>query len=59
MKPTLLLIAANMEFGWIVAVVGFSIVIVALTLLVLVFQQLPKILNVKLRKAHYRKSRVE
>ncbi len=50
MKPTLLLIAANMEFGWIVAVVGFSIVIVALTLLVLVFQQLPKILNVKLKK---------
>ena len=50
MKPTLLFLSANMEFGWIVAVVGFSIVIGALTLLVLVFQQLPKILNVKLRK---------
>ena len=54
MKPTLLLIAANMEFGWIVAIVGFSIVIVALALLVVVFQQLPKILNIKLKKLFQR-----
>lgn len=53
MKPILLLIQGiNMEFGFTVAIVGFFIVILALTLLVMVFQKLPKILNIKLRKLY-------
>ncbi len=61
MKPLLLiLLANNQEFGFTVALVGFSIVILALTLLVLVFQKLPKLLNVKLRRLHLkRKEKVD
>ena len=52
MKSILLLLVVNMEFGMTVAIVGFSIVIVALTLLVLVFQRLPMLLNIQLKKLH-------
>ncbi|NOY94986.1 MAG: OadG family protein [Chlorobi bacterium] len=44
------LLSNTLEFGLTVSVVGFSIVIVALTLLVIVFQKLPKLLNIKFKK---------
>ncbi len=44
------LLANTLEFGLTVSVVGFSIVIVALTLLVIVFQKLPKLLNITFKK---------
>ena len=48
MIPTFLLYTEG--FGLTVALVGFSIVIVALALLVMVFSRLPKILNVDLKR---------
>lgn len=45
-----LLLATNIDFGFTVAIVGFSIVFVSLTLLVIVFLRLPKLIKIKFRK---------
>jgi Na+-transporting methylmalonyl-CoA/oxaloacetate decarboxylase gamma subunit len=45
----------NQAFGFTVALVGFSIVIISLTLLVIIFSRLPKILNFKFRKKSLKK----
>lgn len=44
------LLANSIEFGYTVTIVGFSIVFFSLTLLVLVFLRLPKIVNINLKK---------
>ena len=50
MNNLLIILASTMDFGWTVALVGFMIVFVALTVLVLVFLRLPKLINMSLKK---------
>ncbi|MFW5830731.1 MAG: OadG family transporter subunit [Prolixibacteraceae bacterium] len=50
MNLLFLLLADSVDFGLTVAIVGFSIVLVSLTLLVLVFLRLPKLIKMKFRK---------
>ena len=45
-----ILLASSLDFGLTVAVVGFSIVLFSLTLLVIVFTRLPKLVNINLKK---------
>jgi len=52
MEPLSILLANTMEFGITVAIVGFCIVFVALTILVLVFTRLPKLINMKFNKTN-------
>ena len=60
MNPIISILLVNtMEFGFTVAIVGFSIVIIALTLLVTVFLKLPKLLNLKLKKINFSKKSKE
>lgn len=44
-----ILLANSIDFGLTVAIVGFSIVLLSLTLLVFVFSKLPKIININLK----------
>ena len=44
------LLVNSVEFGLTVSVVGFSIVFFSLTLLVIVFLRLPKLINIKIKK---------
>ena len=53
------LLASSIEFGYTVTVVGFSIVFFALTLLVVVFLRLPKIVNINLKRAFRKKTKEE
>ncbi|MGQ8335269.1 OadG family protein [Sunxiuqinia sp. A32] len=46
----LIILTSTMDFGWTVALVGFFIVFVALTILVIVFLRLPKLINIKFKK---------
>ena len=55
MNPLFLLLTSSVEFGFTVAIVGFSIVFVSLTLLVFVFQRLPKFLKIRFKKDRYQK----
>ncbi|MDX1285311.1 MAG: OadG family protein [Draconibacterium sp.] len=50
MNALFILLASSVEFGLTVAIVGFSIVLFSLTLLVLIFTRLPKIININLKK---------
>ncbi len=43
-------LSISAQGGWTVAIVGYSIVFVALVLLVIVFTNLPKLLQIKLRQ---------
>lgn len=45
-----ILLASSVEFGLTVAVVGFGIVFFSLTILVITFTRLPKIINLKFNK---------
>jgi Na+-transporting methylmalonyl-CoA/oxaloacetate decarboxylase gamma subunit len=45
-----------MDFGWTVALVGFLIVFTALSLLVIVFLRLPKLINMNFKKEPKRKN---
>jgi len=45
-----LLLASTIDFGLTVAIVGFSIVLLSLTLLVLVFLRLPKLIKLKFKR---------
>jgi Na+-transporting methylmalonyl-CoA/oxaloacetate decarboxylase gamma subunit len=47
---TLNILAAINNFEYIVSIVGFGIVVAALSLLVVVFSQIPKLLKLNLRK---------
>jgi Na+-transporting methylmalonyl-CoA/oxaloacetate decarboxylase gamma subunit len=44
------LLASSVDFGFTVAIVGFSIVLFSLTLLVVIFLRLPKIVNMDFKK---------
>jgi Na+-transporting methylmalonyl-CoA/oxaloacetate decarboxylase gamma subunit len=50
MNVLLILLASTTDFGFTVALVGFSIVVFSLTLLVIVFTRLPKLININLKK---------
>jgi Na+-transporting methylmalonyl-CoA/oxaloacetate decarboxylase gamma subunit len=53
------LLANSIEFGYTVTIVGFSIVFFSLTLLVVVFLRLPKIVNINLKKMFRKKTTEE
>lgn len=53
------LLASSIEFGYTVTIVGFSIVFSALTLLVVVFSRLPKIVNFNFKKLFREKTKEE
>ena len=55
MNVLTILLANTMDFGFTVAIVGFSIVLFSLTLLVFVFTRLPKLINMNFKK--WRKKR--
>ncbi len=55
MNNLLIILASQMDFGWTVALVGFFIVFFALTLLVIVFLRLPKLINMKFKKKEPKK----
>jgi len=50
MEPLFILLSSTAQFGYTVAIVGFSIVFFALTVLVIVFTRLPKLINMKFNK---------
>ena len=50
MNTLLILLSGSVTFGLTVALVGFSIVLFSLTLLVIVFTRLPKLINIILKK---------
>jgi glutaconyl-CoA/methylmalonyl-CoA decarboxylase subunit delta len=50
MSLLFILLESTIEFGITVAMVGFGIVIVSLTLLFIVFSRLPKIINLKYKR---------
>lgn len=51
------ILSIGSQGGWTVAIVGYSIVFVALVLLVIVFVNLPKLLHLNLRKKLVREGR--
>jgi Na+-transporting methylmalonyl-CoA/oxaloacetate decarboxylase gamma subunit len=55
MNNLLASLSPGMEFGWTVALVGFLIVFVSLTILVLVFLRLPKLINMKFQRKEPKK----
>lgn len=50
MNILFMLLVNPFDFGFTVAIVGFAIVLSALTLLAVVFSRLPKIINLKFKK---------
>ena len=58
MNPLSILLASSIDFGITVALVGFSIVLLSLTLLVFVFSRLPKLININLKKWRNRNKNV-
>ncbi len=58
MNLLLTLLAYSAEFGYTVTIVGFSIVFFSLTLLVIVFLKLPKIVNYNYKKKFHKKEKV-
>ena len=52
MNDLLVILASTMDFGWTVAMVGFMIVFGALSILVLIFLRLPKLINMNLKRKH-------
>ncbi len=57
MEPLFILLASSFDFGFTVAIVGFSIVFFSLTALVFVFSRLPKIINMKLNRDKLRRNK--
>jgi len=49
MNTLFVLLVNSIDFGFTVAIVGFSIVFISLTLLVIVFLRLPKLIKLKFR----------
>ena len=50
MNTLFILLTSSFDFGITVAIVGFSIVLLSLTLLVIVFTRLPKLININSKK---------
>ena len=57
MEPLFIFLASSVDFGFTVAIVGFSIVFFSLTALVFVFSRLPKIINMKLNRDKLRRDK--
>ncbi|HKJ41805.1 MAG TPA: OadG family transporter subunit [Sunxiuqinia sp.] len=57
MNNQLIILASTMDFGWTVALVGFMIVFIALSILVVIFLRLPKLINMNLKRKHPKKKR--
>jgi len=57
MEPLFILLSSSVQFGFTVAIVGFSIVFFSLTALVIVFSRLPKLLNMQFNRAKLRKNK--
>ncbi|WP_347840900.1 OadG family protein [uncultured Draconibacterium sp.] len=57
MEPLFILLSSSVQFGFTVAIVGFSIVFFSLTALVIVFTRLPKLLNMQFNRAKLRKNK--
>lgn len=57
MEPLFILLASSVEFGFTVAIVGFSIVFFSLTALVLVFSRLPKLINMQFNREKLRQNK--
>ena len=57
MNVLTILLANSMDFGFTVAIVGFSIVLFSLTLLVFVFTRLPKLINMNVKKWRNKKNK--
>lgn len=55
MNPLFIVLASAVQFGLTVAIVGFCIVFSALTVMFLIFQRLPKLINLLLNKGKFRK----
>lgn len=55
MEPLFILLASSIEFGLTVAIVGFFIVFFSLTVLVLIFSRLPKLINMQFNREKIRK----
>ncbi len=58
MNVLLILAASTVEFGFTVAVVGFSIVLFSLTMLVIVFTRLPRLINMNFKKWRKKDNRI-
>jgi Na+-transporting methylmalonyl-CoA/oxaloacetate decarboxylase gamma subunit len=58
MNVLLILLASTTDFGFTVALVGFSIVVFSLTLLVIVFTRLPKLVNMNLKRCRKKKKQI-
>ncbi|MCY1722620.1 OadG family protein [Prolixibacteraceae bacterium Z1-6] len=54
MDPLFIVLASSVQFGLTVAIVGFFIVFFSLTILVLVFLRLPKLINMKFNRRKLR-----
>ena len=57
MTPLFILLSNSVEFGITVSVVGFVIVFFSLTILVVVFTRLPKLINMKFNKTKLRRNK--
>ena len=57
MEPLFILLASSIEFGLTVAVVGFCIVFFSLTVMVLIFSRLPKIINMRFNRTKLRRDK--
>ena len=58
MNVLLILLASTTDFGFTVALVGFSIVVFSLTLLVIVFTRLPKLVNMNLNRCRKKRKQI-
>ncbi len=54
----IILLSITSQGGWTVAIVGFLVVFIVLTLLVLIFNNIPKLINLK-RKKNIKKSEAQ
>lgn len=57
MTPLFILLSNSVEFGITVSVVGFVIVFFSLTILVIVFTRLPKLINMQFNKTKLRRNK--
>ena len=48
------LLSISSQGGWTVAIVGWSIVFIALVVLVIIFNNIPKLINIKIRRNFFK-----
>ncbi len=59
MSPLFIVLANSVHFGITVAIVGFLIVFSSLTVLVIIFSRLPKLLNMRFNRNKLRRKKIE